>query len=41
VLVNCAGIGPSAGVLSRKGPHDLDLFAKILHVNVVGTRIPT
>ena len=37
VVVNCAGIGPSARVLSRKGPHDLDLFAKILHVNVVGT----
>jgi len=37
VVINCAGIGPSARVLSRKGPHDLGLFAKILHVNVVGT----
>ena len=37
VVINCAGIGPSARVLSRKGPHDLSLFAKILHVNVVGT----
>jgi len=37
VVINCAGIGPSARVLSRKGPHDLDLFAKILHINVLGT----
>jgi NAD(P)-dependent dehydrogenase (short-subunit alcohol dehydrogenase family) len=37
VVINCAGIGPSARVLSRKGPHDLSLFAKILHINVVGT----
>jgi NAD(P)-dependent dehydrogenase (short-subunit alcohol dehydrogenase family) len=37
VVINCAGIGPSARVLSRKGPHDLSLFAKILHINVVGS----
>ncbi len=37
VLVNCAGIGPAAKVLSRKGPHDLALFNKVLQVNLVGS----
>lgn len=37
VLVNCAGIGPAAKVLGRKGPHDLALFNKVLQVNLVGS----
>ncbi|NIJ14485.1 NAD(P)-dependent dehydrogenase (short-subunit alcohol dehydrogenase family) [Saccharomonospora amisosensis] len=37
IVVNCAGIGPSARILSRKGPHDLDLFRKVVEVNLVGT----
>ncbi|MFE7235827.1 SDR family NAD(P)-dependent oxidoreductase [Streptomyces sp. NPDC002405] len=37
VAVNCAGIAPSARVLGRKGPHDLDLFRTVLHVNLLGT----
>ena len=37
VVVNCAGIGPSQRILSRKGPHDIDLFAKVIQVNLVGT----
>ncbi|GAA1967202.1 SDR family NAD(P)-dependent oxidoreductase [Amycolatopsis minnesotensis] len=37
IVVNCAGIGPSARVLSRKGPHDLDLFAKVVQINLIGT----
>jgi NAD(P)-dependent dehydrogenase (short-subunit alcohol dehydrogenase family) len=37
VVVNCAGIGPSARILSRKGPHDLDLFRKVVEVNLIGT----
>ncbi|WP_447643874.1 SDR family NAD(P)-dependent oxidoreductase [Nocardioides zeae] len=36
-VVNCAGIGPSARILSRKGPHDLGLYAKIIQVNLIGT----
>ncbi|RZQ62156.1 SDR family NAD(P)-dependent oxidoreductase [Amycolatopsis suaedae] len=36
-VVNCAGIGPSARVLSKKGPHDLDLFRKVVEVNLIGT----
>ena len=36
-VVNCAGIGPSARVLSRKGVHDLELFHTVLKVNLLGT----
>jgi NAD(P)-dependent dehydrogenase (short-subunit alcohol dehydrogenase family) len=37
VVVNCAGIAPPARVLGKKGPHSLELFAKVLTVNAVGT----
>jgi NAD(P)-dependent dehydrogenase (short-subunit alcohol dehydrogenase family) len=37
VVVNCAGIGPSSRVLSRKGAHDIELFATVLRVNLLGT----
>jgi NAD(P)-dependent dehydrogenase (short-subunit alcohol dehydrogenase family) len=37
VVVNCAGIGPSARILSRKGAHDLTLFRRVLEVNLLGT----
>lgn len=36
-VVNCAGIGPSARILSRKGVHDLALYAKVVQINLVGT----
>jgi len=36
-LVNCAGIGPAERVLGRNGPHSLDLFAKVVAVNLVGS----
>jgi NAD(P)-dependent dehydrogenase (short-subunit alcohol dehydrogenase family) len=35
--VNCAGIGPPSRVVGRKGPHSLDLFKKVLEVNLAGT----
>jgi len=35
--VNCAGIGPSARILSKKGRHDLALYAKVIQINLVGT----
>ncbi|NUR09172.1 MAG: SDR family NAD(P)-dependent oxidoreductase [Nocardioidaceae bacterium] len=35
--VNCAGIGPSARILGRKGVHDLDLYATVVKVNLVGS----
>ncbi|MCX5393966.1 MULTISPECIES: SDR family NAD(P)-dependent oxidoreductase [Streptomyces] len=37
LAVNCAGIAPSARILGRKGPHDLDLFRTVLNVNLLGT----
>jgi len=36
-VVNCAGIGPSARILGRKGVHDLALYAKVIQINLVGT----
>jgi NAD(P)-dependent dehydrogenase (short-subunit alcohol dehydrogenase family) len=37
LAVNCAGIAPSARIVSRRGPHDLDLFRTVIGVNLVGT----
>ncbi|HEX2132487.1 MAG TPA: SDR family NAD(P)-dependent oxidoreductase [Actinophytocola sp.] len=37
VVVNCAGIGPSARIVSRKGVHDLALYRKVVEVNLIGT----
>ncbi len=37
ILVNCAGIAPSAKVLGREGLHDLALFQKVLNINVTGS----
>lgn len=37
IVVNCAGIAPSARIVSSRGAHDLDLFATVLRVNLVGT----
>jgi NAD(P)-dependent dehydrogenase (short-subunit alcohol dehydrogenase family) len=37
VVVNCAGIGPSARVLGKKGTHDLGLYARVIQVNLIGT----
>ena len=36
-LVCCAGIAPGAKLVGKDGPHDADLFAKVLSVNVLGT----
>jgi len=36
-LVNCAGIAPAEKVLGRNGPHSLDVFARAINVNLVGT----
>jgi NAD(P)-dependent dehydrogenase (short-subunit alcohol dehydrogenase family) len=37
IVVNCAGIGPSARILGRHGTHDLKLYAKVIQVNLIGT----
>jgi NAD(P)-dependent dehydrogenase (short-subunit alcohol dehydrogenase family) len=36
-VVNCAGIGPSARILSRRGVHDLALYRKVIEINLIGT----
>ena len=37
ILVNCAGIAPASRVVGREAPHDLDLFRKVIEVNLVGS----
>lgn len=36
-VVNCAGIGVASKLLSRKGVHGLDLFTKVISINLLGT----
>ncbi|WGP06783.1 3-hydroxyacyl-CoA dehydrogenase [Bacillus subtilis] len=36
-VVNCAGIGVAAKTVSKKGPHDLGDFTKVVTVNLIGT----
>src|SRR5690554_1017894 len=36
-LVNCAGIAPASRTVGRNGPHALDLFQKVIMINLVGT----
>ncbi|MGH3451834.1 MAG: SDR family NAD(P)-dependent oxidoreductase, partial [Haloechinothrix sp.] len=36
-VVNCAGVGWAGRILSKNGPHDLDLFRTVLEVNLLGT----
>lgn len=36
-VINCAGIGTPGRILSRKGPHDLDQFANVININLIGT----
>lgn len=37
ILVNCAGIGWVGRTISKEGPHPLDLFAKVIQINLIGT----
>ncbi|GAA0224377.1 SDR family NAD(P)-dependent oxidoreductase [Saccharothrix sp. NPDC042600] len=37
IVVNCAGIGPSTRTVGKSGPHPLDLYRKVIDVNLVGT----
>lgn len=36
-LVNCAGVAPASRIVGKNGPHALDLFQKVVMVNLVGT----
>jgi len=37
IAVNCAGIGRAQRTISKDGPHSLELFAKVVQVNLTGT----
>jgi NAD(P)-dependent dehydrogenase (short-subunit alcohol dehydrogenase family) len=37
ILVNCAGIAGASRVVGRSGPHNLEMFSKIVTVNLIGT----
>jgi NAD(P)-dependent dehydrogenase (short-subunit alcohol dehydrogenase family) len=37
IAVNCAGVAPAQRTVGRNGPHDLDVFARTVQVNLVGT----
>lgn len=38
IVVSCAGVGWGARIVDRTGsPHDLDLFRRIIEINLVGT----
>ena len=36
-LVNCAGIGPAAKTVGKDGPHRLDIFTKVITINLIGS----
>jgi NAD(P)-dependent dehydrogenase (short-subunit alcohol dehydrogenase family) len=35
--INCAGVGTPAKVLGKEGPHSLELFARVININLIGT----
>lgn len=37
IVVNCAGVGWAGRILSKNGPHDLELFRTVVTVNLLGT----
>lgn len=37
IVNNFAGIGPACKTLSKKGPHPLDLYTKVVMINQIGT----
>lgn len=36
IAVNCAGVSSGMKTASKKGPHDLDYFKKVININLVG-----
>jgi NAD(P)-dependent dehydrogenase (short-subunit alcohol dehydrogenase family) len=36
-LVNCAGIAPAAKTVGKDGAHPLDVFTRVITVNLIGT----
>jgi 3-hydroxyacyl-CoA dehydrogenase/3-hydroxy-2-methylbutyryl-CoA dehydrogenase len=36
IVINCAGVSSGMKTASRKGPHDLDYFRRVININLVG-----
>ena len=36
-LVNCAGVAPAQRTLGKQGPHPLELFARTIQINLIGS----
>jgi NAD(P)-dependent dehydrogenase (short-subunit alcohol dehydrogenase family) len=36
-LINCAGIGGAQKTVAKNGPHSLELFTRVINVNLIGT----
>ncbi|NYT63608.1 3-hydroxyacyl-CoA dehydrogenase [Alcaligenaceae bacterium] len=36
-LISCAGVAPASRTVGKNGPHALDLFQKVVMINLVGT----
>jgi NAD(P)-dependent dehydrogenase (short-subunit alcohol dehydrogenase family) len=37
IVVNCAGVGPAKRIVGRDGPMPLADFARVIHINLIGT----
>ena len=37
MLVNCAGVADAGRVLSRRGVHELELFERVISINLIGS----
>jgi NAD(P)-dependent dehydrogenase (short-subunit alcohol dehydrogenase family) len=37
ILVNCAGIANAGRIVGRDGPHDLELYRRVIEVNLIGS----
>ena len=36
IVIQCAGIAPPAKIVGKKGPHALELYTKVISVNLIG-----
>jgi NAD(P)-dependent dehydrogenase (short-subunit alcohol dehydrogenase family) len=36
-LVNCAGVAPAVKTVGKDGPHPLDVFQRVVNINLIGT----
>ncbi|MBX9901713.1 MAG: 3-hydroxyacyl-CoA dehydrogenase [Burkholderiaceae bacterium] len=36
-LINCAGVAPAVKTIGKDGPHSLDVFKRVVNINLIGT----